>query len=140
MEIEKLNEAITEIAEKRAALAKIKKGDERYDLIKNDLDHLEAEFKENFYADMNEILYHVHDEFCPDNEVWSPIKYFAEEYTIGDGGKYTAAQDQGLKVQVDDFNGKECRLVVLPSPARIELRVEGEPTVVAWHMDMEKTM
>ncbi|NMM49214.1 hypothetical protein [Marinigracilibium pacificum] len=138
MEIEKLNEAITEIVEKRAALSKLKQGDDRYNLVKSDLDHLESEFKESFYADMNEILYDVHDEFCPDNDVWSPIKYFAETYTIGEGGKYIAANDQGLKVQVDDFDGKECRLVILPNPARIELRIDGEPTIVAWHMNKSK--
>jgi hypothetical protein len=90
---------------------------------------------------LEEVLKDVHDEICPDDSVLSPIDYLANQY-IDTGNKrdgrkvYEVENNEGVEVGVDDYPGKDTRLVILPNPTRIMLIVNGQDREELWRMNL----
>lgn len=124
MNIKNLNQAFVQIAEKKNELFRYAKRDEQYEKLKNDLDQMQKEFQHEFGSYIEEALFNVHDEFCPDNEVLKPISYFADNYVSSDRGEdaYDVGQNEGVPVEADDFPGINARLVLVPGPTRLVLQ------------------
>jgi hypothetical protein len=119
--LEKLNEDLVKLIEKRMALATLSYDDTRYDEIEENLHKAEDDFLKKYDDFLEDVLLDIHDEFCPDNEVLSPIAYIAKNYQIKDKNQYDVGENQGVWVEIDAIPDKEAHLVILPNPLRIVL-------------------
>jgi|JI8StandDraft_2_1071088.scaffolds.fasta_scaffold00866_5 hypothetical protein len=119
--LQKLNQDLVEIVEKRIQLADLKYDDSRYDEIEEQLHVLEDDFLKKYDDYLEDILLDIHDEYCPETEVLSPIAYLAKNYLRKDDKSYDTSEDQGVWVEIEEIPEKEAHLVLLPSPLRIVL-------------------
>ena len=124
MNIEKLNQAFIEIAEKKIELDRFDVQDPQYDLILAEIHDMEEAFMQEYGSFVEEALFNVHDEYCPDNDVLLPIAYMASQYLKSPNAKqpYDVTKDQGIPVEADDFPGVKARLVLVPGPTRLILQ------------------
>ncbi len=130
MDIKALDKALQEIVQRRNALQKIDYNNPKYDDLEEELHDLEDAFQVTFGEALEEILQDIHDEHCPDTDVLYPIAYLAKSYTVSDKNEYSVAPNEGVFVEVDEFPGKETKLVILPNPPRVVLSVGKEQKVV----------
>ncbi len=119
MDTNALEQALLKIVGKREELSGIDYSNPKYDDLEEELHDLEDELQEEYGDFLEEALQHVHDEYCPDNDVLMPIGY------IG----------QGVPVEVDKLPGKDTRLLLAPSPVRIILRVGNDKQQVVWSLN-----
>jgi hypothetical protein len=77
---------------------------------------MEDEFQDNYGEYIEEALQNIHEEICPDNDVLMPIAYLGK----------------GVYVEVEKYEGKDTKLVLLTSPPRIVLNVGKEKQEVVW--------
>jgi len=116
-----------QIAEKKNQLFWQKSHDASYDQIEREIRELVTEFQFNYGAYIEEALFNVHDEYCPDNEVLNPAAYLANHYLKNNGGlNYDVEKDAGIPVEADDFPGIKARLVLVPGPTRLVLQGQDE--------------
>jgi hypothetical protein len=132
MDVTKLNTALLEIIKSRQELASIDYNNPKYDDLEEKLHDLEDDFMEHFGDDLERALQDIHDEYCPDSDVLVPIAYIAKKYQVSDKGEYTAPNTEGVFVEMDDFPGKDTKLVILPSPPRIALTIGTEKQQIVW--------
>ncbi|MDH4298026.1 MAG: hypothetical protein OEV74_17235 [Cyclobacteriaceae bacterium] len=119
MDTNALELALLKIVGKREELSKIDYSNPKYDDLEEELHDLEDELQDKYGDFLEEALQHVHDEYCPDNDVLMPIGY------IG----------QGVPVEVDKLPGKDTRLLLAPSPVRIILSVGKDKQQVVWSLE-----
>ena len=131
MDIQSLNLSLSKIAEKKNELSTLSYSDETYDKVEEELHALEDEMMENFGTFLEEAINDVHDEYCPDTEVLSPIAYMAKKYETDDGS-FKVGLNEGVPVEMDDYPGVETRLVIVPGPPRIILQVGKDSQEVVW--------
>ncbi len=136
MNLKSIDQALVKIAEKRIELSTLNYDDERYDEVEEELHDLEDDFIEEYGDFLEDALMDVHDEFCPDTEVLSPIAYLAKKYVKKEeNGKVTYDVDdhQGVWVEVEQFaNTEEAHLVIIPAPTRIVLVKSNKDKQVVW--------
>jgi hypothetical protein len=137
MDIQSLDSALIALVEKKIELSGMDYNDEKYDELEDELHDLEDELIDNYGSYLEEALEDVHDEFCPDNDVLLPIAYLANNYirtgqTRNGKPMYDVDYGDGVLVEVDDFPGRDARIVIVPNPVRIMLNVKGESKVLAW--------
>lgn len=128
MNIDKLNQAFIEIAEKKIELSRFDVQDPQHEIILNEIRDLESGFSSSFGSFVEEALFTVHDEYCPDNDVLLPIAYMASLYSKRsnkESSAYDVDADQGIVVEADDFPGTKARLVLVPDPTRLILQSES---------------
>lgn len=128
MNLIELNQALVTIVEKKQELRKLKWGNESHKKCQQFIQDLETEFHSNFGSYLDEVLFNIHDEYCPDNTVQNPLSYLAQEYTKHVNGRtyYDVDRNEGVRVEADDFPGINARLVLIPGPARLVLQGEKE--------------
>lgn len=131
MDVNSLNTALLEIIKSRHELASIDYNNPKYDDLEEKLHDLEDDFMEKFGDDMERALQDVHDEYCPDSDVLVPIAYIAKKYVVNKD-EYTVTPTEGVFVEMDDFPGKDTKLVILPSPPRIMLTIGTEKQQIVW--------
>lgn len=134
---DELNKALEAIVEKRNELSGIGYNDESYDDVEEELHELEDDFNEEFGDYLEDVFMDIHDELCPDSDVLLPTAYISKKYekdgAMDDGDAlYKIGKDDGVFVEVDDYDGQDTRLLVIPSPMRIWLIVNGEPKEQLW--------
>lgn len=78
-------------------------------------------FAEKYSYSMEDVMFEIYDELCPDDEIKPITAYIADHYTKNATG-FDAPLDEGVVVHLDDFSFKEGRLLLLPDPARIVLQ------------------
>ncbi len=137
MDVDKLNEDFSLIADKINELDEMDYSDVRYDDFEEELHNMEDEFLEEFGQDLEEAIAEVHDEFCPDNDVLLPIAYFAKNYIRNQKdhkGRYSydIEYGEGVPVSVDDFPDQEVKIVLVPGPTRLIVTVGETAKQVAW--------
>ncbi len=137
MDVDKLNEDFSLIADKINELDELNYSDERYDDLEEELHDMEDEFLEEFGQDLEEAIAEVHDEFCPDNDVLLPVAYFAKNYIRNQRdhkGRYSydIEYGEGVPVTVDDFPDQEVKIVLVPGPTRLIVTVGETAKQVAW--------
>ncbi|MFT6872263.1 MAG: hypothetical protein ACJAVN_001269 [Roseivirga sp.] len=137
MDVDKLNEDFSLIADKINELDEMNYSDERYDDFEEQLHDMEDEFLEEFGQDLEEAIAEVHDEFCPDNDVLLPVAYFAKNYIRNQKdhkGRYSydIEYGEGVPVAVDDFPDQEVKIVLVPGPTRLIVTVGETAKQVAW--------
>ena len=132
MDVTALNTALLEIIKSRQELASIDYNNPKYDDLEEKLHDLEDDFMENYGDELERALQDIHDEYCPDSEVLVPIAYIAKKYTVSDKNEYSVPPTEGVFVEMDDFPGKDTKLVILPSPPRIQLTIGAEKQQIVW--------
>lgn len=132
MDVTALNTALLEIIKSRQELASIDYNNPKYDDLEEKLHDLEDDFMENYGDELERALQDIHDEYCPDSEVLVPIAYIAKKYTVSDKNEYSVPLTEGVFVEMDDFPGKDTKLVILPSPPRIQLTIGTEKQQIVW--------
>jgi len=131
MDIDSLDRSLRQIAEMKNKLAALNYADEAYDTIEEELHTLEDDMMEKHGPYLEEAINYVHDEFCPDTEVLSPLAYLAKRYD-SENGNFKVDLNEGVPVEIDDYPGKETRLVIVPGPPRIILQIGNEGQEVVW--------
>lgn len=136
MNIQEIDRALERIVEQRNALSKLSYDDERYDELEDQLHDLEDQFLAKHGKVMKEVISEVHDEYCPDVDVLSPLSYIASEYKKtgqnAQGNLYDTDHNQGLVVDLDDYPGKNTRLVLIPNPLRMVLHIDARTRKEVW--------
>ena len=116
MDIKALDKALTEIVKKREELAKIDYNNPKYDDLEEQLHDQEDAFQDEYGEYLEEALQDIHEKYCPDNDVLMPIAYLGK----------------GVFVEVDQFPGKETKLMLTPTPPRIVLTIGKDKQEVVW--------
>ncbi|PZR31974.1 MAG: hypothetical protein DI538_20210 [Azospira oryzae] len=132
MDVKALDKAIQEIALTRNELKKIDYNNPKYDDLEEKLHDLEDDFHMIFGDQLEEILQDIHDKFCPDSDVLYPIAYLAKSYDVNSKNEFTAAPTEGVFVEVDNYPGKDSKLVIIPNPTRIVLNIGKDKQEVVW--------
>lgn len=133
MDIKALDQDLTSLIEKKIALSKLDYNNEKYDKLEEELHRLEDDVLKKYGDYLEDAFHEVHDEFCPDTDVLLPIAYLPNEIIVTDKG-YDVAFSEGVFVEVDDYPGKETKLVLLPQPTRIILQVDPQHKDVVWQV------
>lgn len=132
MDTKALDKALQEIIKARHELAKIDYNNPKYDDLEEKLHDLEDAFQDSFGDDLESVLQEVHDEYCPDSDVLSPIAYIAKKYQVSEKGEFSVTTADGVFVEMDDFPGKDTKLVIVPNPARIILNIGADKQQIVW--------
>lgn len=132
MDVKALDKALQEIIKARMELAKVDYNNPKYDELEESLHDLEDAFQDKFGDELESALQEVHDEYCPDSDVLHPVAYIAKKYNISDKNEYSVTNSEGVFVEMDDYPGKDTKLVLLPSPVRIVLNIGSEKQQVVW--------
>lgn len=126
-----LDEDLTTIIENKIKLSQLDYSNEEYDTLEEQLHDLEDDFLEKYGDYLEDALHEVHDEYCPDNDVLLPIAYLPNRISKLDDG-YDVDFKEGVYVEVDDYVGKETKLVLLPKPTRLLLQIDNSQREIVW--------
>ena len=132
MDKDDLNSILVGIVEKRMELSRLNYSDQSYDDIEEELHNLEDDFVDRFGNDLDEVFKIIHEKYCPETEVLSPIAYLAKNYhKTGKHANGTAQYDianlkQGIVIDSDEYD--QAYLVMIPNPIRILLTVPHQST------------
>jgi hypothetical protein len=132
MDVKALDQALQEIIKNRMELLKLDYNNPQYDDLEEKLHDLEDAFQETYGDELENALQEVHDEYCPDSDVLVPIAYIAKQYTINGKNEYAVSNTEGVFVEMDDYPGKDTRLVIVPNPVRIVLNIGSDVQKVVW--------
>lgn len=141
MDKKNLDASLIAIIEKKNQLAALSYDHKDYDKIEEEIHDMEDQFMESYGDFMEEALEAVHEKHCPDNDVLLPIAYLAHNYKkLGQNPDGTPVYDvnnpkDGVWVDADKYPGKDTRLLLIPTPTRIVLVVDGETKEVVWEVD-----
>ncbi len=131
MNTQALNDTLLNLLSKRFALREMGYDHPGYDDAEETLEALEDDFVDEYGDEFEEILQRVHANFCPDTDVLLPTAYLPrtqyekvtneetglEEFEIGPG--------DGVWVTLKDFPNLDAKMVLLPSPPRLEILSMG---------------
>lgn len=131
MDIKALDHDLVELVEKKSQLSNLDYSDEIYDQIEEELHQLEDKFLESYGTYLEDALHEVHDEYCPDTDVLLPIAYLPNKI-MKNGDEYEVDAREGVYVEVDDYEGDDTKLVLLPRPTRIILQINPTHREVVW--------
>lgn len=134
MNIHNLDADLRVLAEKKTVLGQLDYANEAYDRIEEELHQLEDKFQENYGVYMEEVFSDIHDQYCPDNDVLLPIAYLANNYIITDNN-VDVGLSEGVLIEVENFPDQKARLVLVPSPTRIFLQIDGQDRQEVWKLD-----
>ena len=132
MDAKAIDKALQEIIKNRLELLKLDYSNPKYDEFEEKLHDLEDAFQDNFGDEIERALQEVHDEYCPDTDVLAPIAYIAKAYTVTGKNEFSVAPTEGVFVEMDDYPGKDTKLVILPNPVRIVLNIGNDQQEVVW--------
>lgn len=131
MDVQQLNNAICNLLDKKIELNDISYDDKKYDEVEEEIHAIEDEIIEDYGQYLEEKLYEVHDEYCPDSEILMPTAYIPNKVNKN-GGDYEVDFSEGVFVEADDFQEKNTKMVLLPNPLRIVLQVNPKRIEVLW--------
>ncbi len=131
MDLNALDKALQKIALQRNELAKIDYSNPKYDDLEEQLHDLEDALQDEYGDYLENVLQGVHDEYCPDSDVLHPVAYLAKTYSI-DGKQFNVGSTEGVFVEMDDYPGKETKLVIAPAPLRVLLNIGKDRQEVVW--------
>lgn len=120
--MEKANQHLIEIIEVKNKLADLTYNDEQYDELEDKLHDLEDSFIDEHDESISDLLSDIYDEYCPEEEILSPISYIANRYIV-DGKDYLVDIREGVFVEIEkkDYPVNSGRIVLLPNPLRFAL-------------------
>lgn len=116
-----LNEDLIDLVEVKNRVSSLENASREYDSIRRLFEKMSEYFNAKYGVTMEQIMFEIYDELCPDDEIQPIDKYLASHYDKR-SEEYDAPLDEGVVVHLDDFSFKEGRLILLPNPARIVLQ------------------
>lgn len=131
IDLKALDRDLTNLIEKKILLSRMDYSDKAYDELEEELHDLEDDFLDKYGDYLEDALHEVHDEFCPDSDVLLPIAYLPNKVHRKNGA-YVVDYNEGVYVEVDDYAGKETKLVILPQPTRIVLQIDKDQQEIVW--------
>jgi hypothetical protein len=131
MDLNALEKALQKIALQRNELAKIDYSNPKYDDLEEQLHDLEDALQDEYGDYLENVLQGVHDEYCPDSDVLHPVAYLAKTYQV-EGLLFQVGNTEGVFVEMDDYPGKETKLVIAPGPLRVLLNIGKDKQEVVW--------
>ena len=131
MDVQQLNADLCKIIDKKIELNGMSYNDPEYDQIEEDIHELEDRFQRRYGDYLEEALYEIHDEYCPDNDILMPIAYIPTK-ALKQGNEYVVDFKEGVYVEADDYGDEDTKLVMLPNPLRIVLQINPEKKEVVW--------
>jgi hypothetical protein len=131
MDLKALDAALQKIALQRNELAKIDYNNPKYDDLEEHLHDLEDALQDEYGGYLENVLQGVHDEYCPDSDVLHPVAYLAKTYQV-EGTNFQVKGTEGVFVEMDDYPGKETKLVIAPGPLRVLLNIGKDKQEVVW--------
>ena len=142
MNINALNQALSQLVEKRNQLAAISYSDSKYDEVEEELHAMEDEFLEEYGEYMEEVLTDLHDKDFPESDVLSPIAYLAKKYVVksthSDGRvEYNISSKDGVWVEAFSLPAKSVRLVLMPNPPRFVIHFDNGQQKEVWSASAE---
>ncbi|MGB3618264.1 MAG: hypothetical protein WBA12_09100 [Catalinimonas sp.] len=140
MNIQQLDHDLIRILEKRIALSELAYNDAQYDDFEDALHSLEDAFSEEYDPYLETALQYVHNEYCPDSEVLTPIAYVPRRGLKQAGIRnllpvYEAAGGEGVTVDAPGYGTSDTRMVLLPNPTRLVLMARGVAQQVVWEAE-----
>ncbi|MCH7411334.1 hypothetical protein MM239_18205 [Belliella sp. DSM 111904] len=137
MDLNKLDQDLTAIVEKRIALSKITYADEKYDDIEEELHDLEDDFNEEYGDELEAELDKIYKKLKSDNDVLLPSAYLANSYVpmLPDANgtvSYEVKGPQGVPVESDQFENQDVRIVLIPNPCRFVMQINGVSLKDLW--------
>ncbi len=120
-----INTELENIVQLKDKISRRIKNNENYLEEKKELKDLEKLFSDKYNSFLEEVFFEVYDELCPDSESRKPIEYVPGFNTS------KSKEINGVSVEVDDYPGENTRLVLLPSPLRVVLKV-GDTEEEVW--------
>ncbi len=104
----------------------------KYDDLEEKLHDLEDAFQEAYGDELEAAIQDIHDEYCPDTDVLVPVSYIAKVYAVIRTINTPLHPTEGVYVEMDDYPGKETKLVLVPNPVRIVLNIGNDKQQVVW--------
>jgi hypothetical protein len=132
-----LNAELIEIVEKKVLLSSMTYDNKNYDEVEEELHDLEDDFIEEHGEFLEDIIADVHETIKSDNDVLLPIAYLGQRYTKKDKNpdgsvRFEAEFGEGVIIETEKYPNKEARLVLVPSPVRLELLIANAKREVVW--------
>ena len=131
-----LNADLLELVEKKTILSTLTYDNKNYDEIEEELHDLEDDFLEKYGETLEDVFSDAHEKVRSDNDILLPIAYVGQRYSKGknaDGSvRYEAEAGEGVLIETELHPNKETRLVLVPSPVRVELQVANGKKEVLW--------
>ncbi|MFC0181589.1 hypothetical protein SAMN04515674_104157 [Pseudarcicella hirudinis] len=131
MDLQKLDDALLAVFEKRVELSQLTYDSENYDDVEEELHDLEDDFNEEFGDYIEKALHEVHQEYCPESDVLLPTAYIAKKFIELPDGSIEIGKKEGVEVELESDPANGGRLVLLPTPTRIVL-MYGKTKSVVW--------
>ncbi len=126
----KMDQAMLAILEKRLELSKLNYSDDNYDDVEEMLHDLEDDFNETYGDELEMILEKVHDKHCPESDVLLPTAYFAKKFVETEDGEIEIGKTEGVEVEWIEDPAVNARLVLLPAPLRVLLMTKKGMEIV----------
>jgi len=131
MNLSKLEELMKSIADLKTQLHT-----EASDALSIQLHQLQDQLTDEFGAYIEEAIFSVHDEYCPDDEIHA-ISDYMPAYFVREGvnghSRFLLPLGQGVEVETDDYPGIPTRLALVPNPTRLVLKIQdNEMEEVLW--------
>lgn len=123
MNLPKLEELMMSLADFKTQLQNEATGSNAHTQLSLQIQQLHVQLSDEFGSYLEEALFMVHDEFCPDDEVKSLVEYLPT-YFIKEGTRYFLPKGEGVAVETDDYPGIATRLALVPNPTRVVLKVQ----------------
>ena len=139
MNQKKLNADLINLAEKRIHINSLNYSDEAYDEAEDQLHDAEDAFLSQYGDYLENVLDDIHEKHCSGTDVLIATAYIAKNYVRMDESldgepRYEIKSKEGVIVEADKYPGKITRMVLVPSPARIILTVNGKAKDILWTM------
>ena len=126
----KIDQAMLAILEKRLELSKLNYSDENYDDVEEMLHDLEDDFNETYGDELEKILEKVHDKHAPESDVLLPTAYLAKKFVETEDGEIEIGKKEGVEVEWIEDPAAAARLVLLPAPVRVLLTTPKKMEIV----------
>lgn len=121
----KLEELLISITDLKNELHNLEYGRIEYDEKENQLHVLEDLLITNFGDSLTDTLQSIHNKYCIEKQVLTPIAYIGRNYIKRVDNTYDVEAGQGVLVDVNQNTGMPCYIVIVPGPLRI-LMVKGD--------------
>ncbi len=131
MDLQKLDDALLGVFEKRVELSQMSYDNKKYDDVEEELHDLEDDFNDIYGDFLEKAFIEVHREYCSESDVLLPTAYIPKKYTIKEDGVIEAEKKEGVVVELDEDPVSNARLMLLPSPTKIVLMV-GKNSRTVW--------
>lgn len=131
MNLSKLEELMMSLADIKTQ-QHTEASESKIQLLNSEIQQLQNQLINEFGSYLEEAIFNVHDEYCPDDEMKALEAYLPSHFLLTNGF-YQLPLNEGVLVEADDYPGQPVRLALVPNPTRLVMKVqESEAEEVLW--------